>query len=66
MTIGILEAGRPPLALQPQWGTYATMIQTMLGEGRDYRVYDVCNGRVSGGPGRVQRLCGHRVIGRCV
>ena len=41
MTIGILETGRPPEALQAQWGTYSDMVRTMLGRDREYRIYDV-------------------------
>ena len=41
MTIGILETGRPPVALQARWGSYDDMIRTMLGKDRTYRSYDV-------------------------
>ena len=51
MTIGILEAGRPPQALQPRWGTYDSMIRTMLGTQRDYRTYDVQAGVLPADPG---------------
>jgi GMP synthase-like glutamine amidotransferase len=50
MTIGILEAGRPPRALQPKWGTYDSMIRTMLGQHRDYRAYDVAHGELPQDP----------------
>ena len=41
MTIGILETGKPPESLRAQWGSYAGMIQTMLGRDLQYRSYDV-------------------------
>ena len=50
MTIGILEAGRPPRVLRPRFGTYDTMIRTMLGEHRDYRTYDVQAGELPAEP----------------
>jgi GMP synthase-like glutamine amidotransferase len=46
MRIGILETGRPPVALRAQWGTYADMIRNMLGPDRDYRSYDVQAGEL--------------------
>lgn len=58
MKIGILEAGRPPQALQAEWGTYADMVRTMLGQDRDYRVYDVQAGELPTDPGE----CGAYVI----
>lgn len=50
MTIGILETGRPPESLQAQWGTYADMVRTMLGQERAYRVYDVQAGELPADP----------------
>ena len=50
MTIGILQTGSPPQALQPKWGTYADMVRKMLGEARDYRVYDVRHGELPRDP----------------
>jgi GMP synthase-like glutamine amidotransferase len=50
MTIGILETGRPPEALQTQWGTYDTMVRRMLGEHRAYRTYDVQRGELPADP----------------
>ncbi len=50
MTIGILETGRPPVALRAQWGTYDDMIRTMLGRGRQYRSYDVQAGELPADP----------------
>ncbi len=50
MTIGILETGQPPLALQAQWGNYSDMIRTMLGHDRLYRSYDVQAGRLPEDP----------------
>jgi GMP synthase-like glutamine amidotransferase len=50
MTIGILETGRPPVALRAQWGTYDDMIRTMLGRDRKYRDYDVQAGKLPADP----------------
>ena len=50
MTIGILETGRPPVALREQWGTYDDMIRTMLGNERSYRRYDVQAGELPQDP----------------
>jgi GMP synthase-like glutamine amidotransferase len=50
MTIGILETGRPPVALRAQWGTYDDMIRTMLGRDRMYRGYDVQAGELPAEP----------------
>ncbi len=51
MTIGILETGRPPVALRAQWGTYDDMIRAMLGRDRKYRSYDVQAGELPADPG---------------
>jgi GMP synthase-like glutamine amidotransferase len=50
MTIGILETGRPPVALRAQWGSYNDMIRTMLGFKRNYRQYDVQAGELPAVP----------------
>jgi len=50
MTIGILETGRPPVALRAQWGTYDDMVRTMLGRDRQYRSYDVQAGELPADP----------------
>ena len=50
MMIGILETGRPPVALRAQWGTYDDMIRTMLGRDREYRSYDVQAGELPAEP----------------
>ena len=50
MTIGILETGRPPVALRAQWGTYDDMVRTMLGRDRTYRSYDVQAGALPADP----------------
>jgi GMP synthase-like glutamine amidotransferase len=50
MTIGILETGRPPVALRAQWGTYDDMIRTMLGRDRTYRGYNVEAGELPAEP----------------
>ena len=42
MKIGILAAGRPPRALQPQFGDYVSMFEGLLaGRGYDWTHYDV-------------------------
>lgn len=48
--IGILECGRPPDGLEKQWGTYADMVKTMLGQDRQYRIYDVQAGELPAEP----------------
>ena len=58
MKIGILETGRPPETLQPEWGTDADMVRMMLGQDRDYRVYEVQAGELPTDPGE----CGAYVI----
>ncbi len=50
MTIGILETGRPPVALRAQWGSYDDMIRAMLGRDRQYRSYDVQAGELPADP----------------
>ena len=50
MTIGILETGQPPLALQARWGTYDGMVRAMLGYERTYRRYDVQAGELPAVP----------------
>ena len=50
MKVGILETGRPPRALQAEWGTYASMMQVMLGPNNEYRVYDVQAGELPADP----------------
>ncbi len=44
MKIGVLETGAPPAALRPRFGTYAGMFEALLGDGYDWRVYDVQTG----------------------
>jgi GMP synthase-like glutamine amidotransferase len=42
MKVGILAAGAPPRALQPQFGDYVSMFETLMaGRGYDWRAYDV-------------------------
>ena len=50
MTIGILETGRPSVALRAQWGTYDGMVRAMLGRDRKYRSYDVQAGELPADP----------------
>ena len=41
MRIGVLETGAPPQALTPRFGDYPSMFQTLLGDGFQWRSYDV-------------------------
>lgn len=41
MRIGVLEAGEPPLLLQPAFGRYPAMVEHMLGPAYDYAVFDI-------------------------
>ncbi|HEY1750575.1 MAG TPA: type 1 glutamine amidotransferase [Caulobacteraceae bacterium] len=51
MKIGILAAGRPPRALQPQFGDYSAMFEGLLGgRGYDFATYDVPAGAYPGQP----------------
>ena len=45
MKLGVLETGAPPEELKPRFGSYADMFQALLGEGYDWRTYDVQAGR---------------------
>ena len=58
MIIGILEAGRLPVALRERFGTYDGMVRTMLGADRHYRTYDVQAGELPATPGE----CGAYII----
>ncbi|HEY5410472.1 MAG TPA: type 1 glutamine amidotransferase [Caulobacteraceae bacterium] len=49
--IGILETGAPPQGLQPRFGDYPQMFRGLLGEGFQWRTYDV---QAGGLPARVQ------------
>lgn len=51
MKIGLLETGEPPAALQPTFGRYGQMFQTLLGPGHSYTTYDVQAGRLPASPG---------------
>lgn len=46
MKIGILQCGSVPADLGARFGTYGAMMRRMLGEDRDYRVYDVPAGEL--------------------
>ena len=50
MKLGVLETGAPPERLTPQFGTYPRMFQDLLGEGYDWRSYDVQAGRLPDRP----------------
>jgi len=46
MKLGILETGRPPRSLQPQFGDYPAMFRALLGESAyDYTTYQVFDGQ---------------------
>jgi GMP synthase-like glutamine amidotransferase len=51
MRIGLLETGEPPEALQPTFGRYGGMFQTLLGPDHAYTVYDVQAGQLPAAPG---------------
>ena len=44
MRIGLIEAGAPPAALVPAFGTYAGMTQALLGKAHDYATFRVYEG----------------------
>jgi GMP synthase-like glutamine amidotransferase len=44
LKLGVLEAGAPPVALQPRFGSYGGMFRTLLGEHWDWRAYDLQRG----------------------
>ena len=46
MRIGLLETGAPPEALQPKFGRYGGMFQTLLGPAHSYAAYDVQAGHL--------------------
>lgn len=46
MKIGILETGRPPAALEPEFGRYDEMMRRLVGNGHDYQTYDVQTGEL--------------------
>lgn len=46
MKLGILETGGPPKGLQPRFGTYPQMFEDLLGDGFDYRTFDVRAGEL--------------------
>jgi GMP synthase-like glutamine amidotransferase len=51
MRIGLLETGAPPDALQPAFGRYGDMFQTLLGPDHVYAAYDVQAGSLPAAPG---------------
>ena len=51
MKLGVLETGAPPDSLRPRFGTYGGMFQALLGDGYDWRTYDVQAGQW---PGRAE------------
>lgn len=50
MRIGLLETGAPPESLQPAFGRYGGMFQTLLGPDHAYTTYDVQAGQLPGAP----------------
>ncbi|MES2833803.1 MAG: type 1 glutamine amidotransferase [Pseudomonadota bacterium] len=42
--IAIIETGKPPAALAPEYGDYPAMFQTLLGEGFETETFDAVNG----------------------
>ena len=48
MKLGVLETGAPPDSLKPRFGTYGGMFQALLGEGYDWRTYDLAAGQWPG------------------
>ena len=51
MKIGVLETGGPPAALEPRFGDYPAMFRGLLGDGFQWRTYDVQNGPLPARPG---------------
>lgn len=51
MRIGLLETGAPPEPLQPAFGRYGGMFQTLLGPDHSYATYDVQAGQLPRAPG---------------
>lgn len=45
MRLAILQAGGPPEPLRPRFGSYGDMFNALLGEGWEWRVYDVQQGQ---------------------
>lgn len=51
MRLGVLETGRPPRSLQPQFGDYPAMFRTLLGEAAfDYATFQVFDGELPDRP----------------
>ena len=50
MKLGVLEAGGPPAALAPRFGSYGGMFRALLGEGYDWRAYDLQAGQWPAAP----------------
>jgi GMP synthase-like glutamine amidotransferase len=50
MTIGILQTGKPPSALEPRFGGYTDMFKALIGPDRDYAVFDVEAGELPSSP----------------
>ena len=51
MNLGILETGAPPGGLAERFGRYPEMFGRLLGDGIEYRSYDVAAGKLPGDAG---------------
>ena len=47
--VGILETGSPPPPLQERFGSYAAMVQALLGRQHEFATFDVRNGELPQG-----------------
>jgi GMP synthase-like glutamine amidotransferase len=61
MKLGILETGRPPRSLQPQFGDYPAMFRALLGpDAYDYATFQVFDGQL---PDRPQACDAYLITG---
>ncbi|MEO6338992.1 MAG: type 1 glutamine amidotransferase [Caulobacteraceae bacterium] len=58
MKVGVLETGFTPRPLVPRYGGYAAMVETLLGAGFNYQVFDVQAGDLPAQP----ELCDAYVV----
>lgn len=58
--LAILETGYPPRSLQPRFGTYASMFESLLGSERIEAIYDVAHGAL---PARVEDHAAYLITG---
>ena len=52
--VGILETGSPPPPLQERFGSYAAMVQALLGRQHEFATFDVRNGELPQGADKLQ------------